>query len=83
MEQNRLQPYVCRLSRHRRETRVRHDAAPVSDPAREQPFAGLLPDSEVIQRVEIAESPVKRTFRGVCPPSVLPEATGRTLVFRQ
>ena len=30
-------------------------------------FAGLLPDSEVIQRIEIAESPVKRAFRGVCP----------------
>ena len=30
-------------------------------------FAGLLPDSEVIQRVEIAESPVKRAFRGVNP----------------
>ena len=30
-------------------------------------FAGLLPDFEVIQRVEIAESPVKRVFRGVCP----------------
>ena len=30
-------------------------------------FAGLLPDSEVIQRVEIAESPVKRAFRGVRP----------------
>jgi hypothetical protein len=29
-------------------------------------FAGLLPDSEVIQRVKIAESPVKRAFRGVC-----------------
>jgi len=33
--------------------------------------AGLLPDSEVIQRVEIAESSVKRAFRGVCPSSVL------------
>ena len=32
--------------------------------------AGLLPDSEVIQRVKIAESPVKRAFRGVRPPSV-------------
>ena len=32
-----------------------------------QPFAGLLPDSKVIQRVEIAESPVKRAFRGACP----------------
>ena len=31
---------------------------------------GLLPDSEVIQRVEIAESPVKRAFRGVRPPPV-------------
>ena len=31
-----------------------------------------LPDSEVIQRVEIAESPVKRAFCGVCPPSFLP-----------
>ena len=40
-------------------------AAPVSAPARKQPSAGFLPDSEVIQRVEIAESPVKRAFRGV------------------
>ena len=30
-------------------------------------LAGLLPDPEVIQRVEIAESPVKRAFRGVRP----------------
>ena len=34
--------------------------------------AGLLPDFEVIQRVEIAERPVKRAFRGVCPPLVAP-----------
>ena len=34
-------------------------------------FAGLLLDSKVIQRVEIAESPVKRAFRGVCPHPVL------------
>ena len=33
-------------------------------------FAGILPDSVVIQRVEIAESPVKRALRGVCPSSV-------------
>ena len=33
-------------------------------------LAGLLPDSNVIQRVEIAESPVKRAFRGVRPPPV-------------
>ena len=32
-------------------------------------FAWFLPASEVIQRVEIVESPVKRTFRGVCPSS--------------
>ena len=32
-------------------------------------LAGLLPDSNVIQRVEIAESPVKCAFCGVCPPS--------------
>ena len=34
-------------------------------------FAGYLLDSKVIQRVEIAKSPVKRAFRGVCPSSVL------------
>ena len=39
--------------------------APVSTPAREQPSAGFRPDSKVSQRVEIAESPVKRAFRGV------------------
>ena len=33
-------------------------------------IAGILPDSVVIQRVEIAESPVKRAFRGVCPSSI-------------
>lgn len=33
-------------------------------------FAWPLPASEVIQRVEIAESPVKRAFRGVRPPPV-------------
>ena len=31
-----------------------------------------LPGSEVIQRVEIAESPVKCAFCGVCPPSFSP-----------
>ena len=31
-------------------------------------FAVFLPDSKDIQRVEIAESSVKRAFRGVCPP---------------
>ena len=30
-------------------------------------FAGLLPDSEVILVVDIAENPEKRAFRGVCP----------------
>ena len=34
-------------------------------------FAGFLPDSKDIQRVEIAESPVKCAFRGVCPHPVL------------
>ena len=34
-------------------------------------FAGPLPDSEVIQRVEIAGNPEKRALRGVCPSSVL------------
>ena len=34
--------------------------------------ARFLPASEVIQRVEIAESPVKRAFRGVRPPPVPP-----------
>ena len=38
-------------------------------------FAGLLPDSEVIQRVEIVESPVKRALRGVCPHPVLVKST--------
>ena len=33
-------------------------------------FAWFLPASEVIQRVEIAESPVKRAFRRVRPPPV-------------
>ena len=33
-------------------------------------FAWFLPASEVIQRVEIAESPVKRAFCGVRPPPV-------------
>jgi hypothetical protein len=32
--------------------------------------AGLLPDSEVILVVDIAEIPEKRAFRGVCPPPV-------------
>jgi len=43
-------------------------------------FAGLLPDSEVIQRVEIAESPVKRAFRGVCPPPDLKLRRKRTRI---
>jgi len=42
--------------------------APVSAPARNKRFAGLLPDSKDIQRVEIAEKPVKCAFRGVRPP---------------
>ena len=58
------------------------DAAPVSAPDRKQPFAGLLPDSEVIQRIELAESSVKHAFRGVCPPPDLiqaqPHAAGMT-----
>ena len=37
----------------------------VSVSARKQPSAGFRPDSEVVQRVEIAGSPVKRAFRGV------------------
>ena len=42
--------------------------APVSPSARKQPpRERLLPASEVIQRVEITESLVKRAFRGVCP----------------
>jgi hypothetical protein len=41
------------------------DAAPISAPARNSRFAGFLPDSEVIHKVKIAESPVKRAFRGV------------------
>ena len=54
-------------------------------------FAGLLPDSEVIQRVEIAESPVKRAFRGVpiqfqefsfCHLTLRRHATLRSLCFR-
>ena len=32
--------------------------------------AGLLPNSEVIQRVKIAENPVKRAFHGVLSPSL-------------
>ena len=34
-------------------------------------FVGPLPDSEIILRVEIAESPVKCAFCGVCPPSFM------------
>ena len=44
-------------------------------------FAGLLPDSEVVQRVEIAESPVKRAFRGVCPHPVLPYPTANSQAY--
>ena len=48
-------------------------AADLSRPFQRPPgnsrVAWLLLDSEVIQRVEIAESPVKRAFRGACPPS--------------
>ena len=57
---------------HRRSTLCRG-----SEPFGEQPplrnsrFAWFLPASEVIQRVEIAKSPVKRAFRGVCPPPCL------------
>ena len=36
-------------------------------PPRYSRFAGLLPDSEVILVVDIAESPGKRAFRGVRP----------------
>ena len=49
-----------------------HTAAPQRPfhrPPGNSRLAGLLPDSNVIQRVEIAESSVKRAFRGVCPPS--------------
>ena len=42
--------------------------APFHCQSRNSRFAGLLPDSEVIQRVETAESPAKHAFRGVCPP---------------
>ena len=46
-------------------------AADLSRPFQRPPgnsrFAWFLPAFEVIQRVEIAESPVKRAFRGVCP----------------
>jgi hypothetical protein len=43
------------------------DAAPFSAPPGNSRFAGLLPDSEVILVVDIAEIPEKRAFRGVCP----------------
>ena len=50
-------------------------AADLSRPFQRPPgnsrVAWLLLDSEVIQRVEIAESPVKRAFRGACPPSCI------------
>ena len=55
----------------------RRAAAPISEPPGNSRFAGLLLDSKVIQRVEIAESPVKRTFRGVRPPPV-PTSCQRT-----
>ena len=42
-------------------------AAALQLPPGNSRFAGLLLDSEVIQRVEIAESPVNRAFRGVRP----------------
>ena len=35
-------------------------------------FAGLLPDSEVILVVDIAEIPEKRAFRGICPHPLFP-----------
>ena len=38
---------------------------------RKQRFAEFLPDSEVIKRGGIAESPENCAFRGVCPASVL------------
>ena len=41
--------------------------APFHCQSRNSRVAWLLLDSEVIQRVEIAESPVKRAFRGVRP----------------
>ena len=42
--------------------------APFHCQSKNSRFAGLLLDSEVIQRVETAESPAKHAFRGVCPP---------------
>ena len=42
-------------------------------------FAGLLPDSEVILVVDIAEIPEKRAFRGVCPSSVHAAAYWRNI----
>ena len=44
------------------------DMRPFHRPPGNSRFAGLRPDSKVILRVEIAESSVKRAFRGVCPP---------------
>jgi len=41
---------------------------PFQRPPGNSRFAWPLSDSEVSQRVEIAESPVKRAFRGVRPP---------------
>ena len=46
---------------------VRFLPRPFQCPPGNSRFAGFLPDSKDIQRVEIAESPVKRVFRGVCP----------------
>ena len=44
-------------------------------------FAGLLPDSEVILVVDIAEIPEKLAFRGVCPHPVLPYPTTNSQAY--
>ena len=54
-----------RLSRRRRPCRPRRRLFQL--PPESSRFAGLLPDSEVILVIDIAEIPEKRAFRGVCP----------------
>ena len=65
---------ACNLDKHNQQLFLRETEQerggfaamprPFQLPTGNSRFAGLLPDSEVIQRVEIAESPVKRAFRG-------------------
>ena len=63
-----------------------HSARSFQRPPRNSRVAWLLLDSEVIQRVEIAESPVKRAFCGGHPPPVpyspgLPHPTANSQAY--